>query len=72
MSELSFLFRADKTNVGDWYCPPFRYFQFKPFLVGDILDQKFNLNSSKTVIVGGGELGQPFFSKSFGSFGKRK
>lgn len=61
MSELSFLFRADKTNVGDWYCPPFRYFQFKPFLVGDILDQKFNLNSSKTVIVGGGGLGQPFF-----------
>ena len=33
---LHFLFRADKTNVGDWWCVPIRYFPFKPNNVGDI------------------------------------
>ena len=36
---LHFLFRADKTNVGDWWCVPIRYFPFKPSYIGDILNK---------------------------------
>ena len=61
MTSLKFIFRADKTNVGDWWCPPFRYFPFKPSVIGDILDQSFSLENTKTLILGGGGIGSDFF-----------
>lgn len=61
MSKLKFIFRADNTNVGDWWCPPWRYFPFKPGIVGDILDSKFQIDETDTLLVGGGGLGSEFF-----------
>ena len=61
MSKLKFIFRADNTNVGDWWCPPWRYFPFKPGIVGDILDSKFQIDETDTLLVGGGGLGNEFF-----------
>ena len=61
MSKLKFLFRADSTNVGDWWCPPFRYFRFRPHAVGDILDPSFSLSETDILILGGGGLGTEFF-----------
>jgi len=39
-NQLKFLFRADKTNVGDWVCPPFHYFPFRPNFIGDVINIK--------------------------------
>lgn len=48
------IYRRDKTNVGDWYCAPCRYFQL-PDTEGDILDLD-NVSLAPHVIVGGGGL----------------
>ena len=61
MSNLKFLFRADNTNVGDWWCPPFKYFPFKPAAIGDILDPQFTIDKSDILIMGGGGIGNEFF-----------
>ena len=61
MNELKFLFRADNTNVGDWWCPPFKYFPFRPGDVGDILDPSFSLKNTEILILGGGGIGADFF-----------
>ena len=61
MSDLNFIFRANKTNVGEWFSPPFRYFPFKPSLAGDILDEKFSIKQDDIVIIGGGGLGRDNF-----------
>ena len=61
MTDLKFVFRADKTNVGDWWCPPWRYFPFKPGVAGDILNPEFKINESDILIMGGGALGSEFF-----------
>jgi hypothetical protein len=66
MGQLKFLFRADDTNVGDWWCPPFRYFPFKPAAIGDILDPSFAIEKSDTVIIGGGGIGSDFFLPNLG------
>ena len=58
---MAFVFRADDTNVGDWYSPPFRYFPFKPNRVFDILDRAADLSKERVVVVGGGGLGRTFF-----------
>ncbi len=58
---IQFLFRADKTNVGDWWCVPVRYFPFKPNKVGDITDQSIVLNDIDTLIIGGGGIGSEYF-----------
>ena len=58
---LHFLFRADKTNVGDWWCTPIRYFPFKPSYVGDILNKSIPLDKIQTLIIGGGGIGSDFF-----------
>ena len=63
MADLKFIFRADKTNVGDWFCPPFRYFPFKPSKIGDILDEKFTIRQDDIVIIGGGGIGTDFFKQ---------
>ena len=63
MSQLKFIFRADRTNVGDWACPPFKYFPFKPFQIGDILDEKFSIRQDDIVIIGGGGIGTNFFKQ---------
>ena len=63
ISKLKFIFRADRTNVGDWFCPPFRYFPFKPSQIGDILDEKFTIRKDDIVIIGGGGIGTDFFIK---------
>lgn len=61
MSQLKFIFRADNTNVGDWWCPPFRYFPFKPSAIGDILNSEFEIKKTDTLIIGGGGIGSEFF-----------
>ena len=61
MSQLKFIFRSDNSNVGDWWCPPWRYFPFKPGTVGDILDPNFEIKETDILLVGGGGLGNEFF-----------
>ena len=61
MSNISFLFRADNKNVGDWWCPPFRYFPFKPGNIGDVLNINFNLSDTSILIIGGGGIGSEYF-----------
>ena len=63
------IFRADKTNVGDAYCPPFRYFPFKEKKYIDILALNSNFegnvfSNNELVIFGGGGLGKNFFLKN--------
>ena len=55
------MFRRDNTNVGDWWCPPSRYFPFKAAREGDILDPDFDFSGIDTLILGGGGLGAEFF-----------
>lgn len=59
---MTHVFRADNTNVGDWFCPPFRYFPFRPAQAMDILAPAIDLAGAKVVIVGGGGLGTEFFA----------
>lgn len=58
---MAFVFRADRTNVGDWWCLPFRYFPFKPASIYDIVGNMQGIESERMVIVGGGGLGTDFF-----------
>lgn len=61
MTDLAFIYRMDKKNVGDWVCSPSLYFPFKPALKGDILDKNLNLQGIDTLILGGGGLGTKYF-----------
>lgn len=61
MTNLKFIFRADNTNVGDWWSPPWKYFPFKPGVALDILDTTNKINPNDTLIIGGGGLGNEFF-----------
>ena len=63
------IFRTDKTNVGDAYCPPFMYFPFKEKKYIDILALNSNFegnvfSNNELVIFGGGGLGKNFFLKN--------
>lgn len=58
---MAFVFRADRTNVGDWWCLPFRYFPFKSTNIYDITGSRQGIESEKILIVGGGGLGTTFF-----------
>ena len=58
------IFRADDTNVGDWHCAPFRYFDLGPTRL-DILDldrandraeESANAIADRHVVLGGGGL----------------
>lgn len=60
MANLNFIFRADNTNVGDWWCPPFRYFPFRPANIFDILNEDIKLDKNDIIILGGGGLGSEF------------
>ena len=61
MSRLKFIFRADKTNVGDWWCAPSRYFPFRPGVYLDVCDPQLKIENTDTIIVGGGGLGTEYF-----------
>lgn len=61
MSYIKFLFRADNTNVGDWWCPPWKFFPFKPGTVNDIADVNCKITNTDILIVGGGGLGSEHF-----------
>ena len=56
------VFRADPTNVGDWWSPPARYFKLGDVECIDIIKSERVRNLRGTVIVGGGGLGRPFFA----------
>ncbi|WP_148294416.1 polysaccharide pyruvyl transferase family protein [Azospirillum sp. B506] len=58
--DLIHVFRADPTNVGDWYCPPGRYFPFGSRNACDILSVQSH-DLPRRVILGGGCLMMPFF-----------
>jgi len=64
------IFRADPTNAGDWWSPPFRYFPFKPGKVFDILSWKDIPDIEEACIVGGGGLGREFFAQALASIQK--
>lgn len=72
MVDLAFLFRADETNAGDWWCPPFRYFRFKPAIAGDVLDTSLNTEGLSTIIVGGGGIGTEFFRPHLNRLSRRR
>lgn len=62
MTNIANIFRADDTNVGDWHCPPFRYFDLGQNYV-DILDfdpggaeAAANDIAGRHVVLGGGGL----------------
>ena len=57
------IFRADPTNVGDAFCPPFLYFPFRDKRYLDILkiDPTTSFQRNETIIIGGGGLGTDFF-----------
>jgi hypothetical protein len=59
------IFRADPTNVGDAFCPPFIYFPFKNKRYIDILNinQNTTFHRDEIIIVGGGGLGKEFFKE---------
>ena len=60
-NDLAFIFRADRQNVGDWFCSPYRYFPFRPANRFDICNPDIPLNNYRSFILGGGGLGAPFF-----------
>jgi len=72
MKQIKFIFRADSTNCGDWWCPPFRYFPFRPGVAGDIFDSEFKVENSDTVILGGGGIGSPTFETHLDRIKKSK
>jgi hypothetical protein len=54
------VFRRDNTNVGDWYCPPNRYFAFTNVVEADILTFDPGLLDGNVLVGGGGLLAQTF------------
>jgi hypothetical protein len=49
------IFRKDPTNVGDWYCTPFRYFPLGDQPAADVYEEPL-VEEGDTVVVGGGGL----------------
>ncbi len=66
------IYRADETNVGDWWSPPGRYFPFKPAPIFDILNSEVIPNDNSLYIVGGGGLGREFFRQHLLNLTKRR
>jgi len=59
---MKYVFRADNTNVGDWWSPPWKYFDFHGSAsIYDILDTTANIRRTDTLLIGGGGLGAEFF-----------
>ena len=54
------VFRADVSNVGDWYCAPIRYFPFGDASQTDILTVDPATLNADVVVGGGGLLAQTF------------
>lgn len=57
---LTALYRADSTNVGDWYCPPHRYFDLKTDAEADIIDFNPQTGSGSIILGGGGLVAKTF------------
>ena len=55
------VFRADATNAGDWWSPPFRHFPLRPADWFDILTPERIPNLAEPCLVGGGGLGRENF-----------
>ena len=53
--------RRDRTNVGDWWSPPERYFPLDVSKSFDLLDSESLPNLPTTYIIGGGGLGNGSF-----------
>lgn len=65
-SEILSIFRFDSTNAGDYFCPPFRYFNFGSYRCKDIIDVKDPSElPQKLIIGGGGLLGSSSFNPYF-------
>lgn len=54
------VFRTDETNVGDWYCAPYRYFDFPNKATADILDVSPEHLAPDVVLGGGGLIAKTF------------
>jgi hypothetical protein len=52
---------ADKTNAGDWWSPPGRYFPLKPKAIHSLVTYRPSPEGREIHIVGGGGLGTEFF-----------
>lgn len=57
------VFRKDKTNVGDWWSPPHKYFPLNSAGSVDLIDKDTLPNRPLTYIVGGGGLGNASFAE---------
>jgi hypothetical protein len=57
---LTHIFRIDPSNVGDWFCPPFRYFSFPESYAVDILPINTEQISSHVILGGGGLIAKTF------------
>ena len=63
MSQINNIFsayRVDPENVGDWWSPPHKYFNFSPTEIMDIKNIK-TTSQPNTIIIGGGGLGREDF-----------
>ncbi|RZJ91571.1 MAG: hypothetical protein EON88_17215, partial [Brevundimonas sp.] len=60
MTRAGQVFRADETNVGDWWCPPSRYFDLPDPAVGDIKDLDLETLADHVVVGGGGLISANF------------
>ncbi|RZJ79717.1 MAG: hypothetical protein EON88_32725 [Brevundimonas sp.] len=60
MTRAGQVFRADETNVGDWWCPPSRYFDLQDPAVGDIKDLDLETLADHVVVGGGGLISANF------------
>lgn len=59
---VSFIFRQDSTNVGDWFCLPSRFFHFPDSDVSDIISFDAESLKENVVVGGGGLLAKTFHS----------
>ena len=58
------IFRKDKTNVGDWWSPPHKYFPLDISASIDLLNSETVPNEPGLYIVGGGGLGNSGFNST--------
>lgn len=64
--DIASVFRYDTTNVGDFYCPPFRYFDMGSYRSVDIMNLQDVATLPQNLIIGGGGLlGSPTFKPYF-------
>lgn len=65
------LHKKDPLNIGDYYCNPSRYFKFENLQSGNLLKNKFNLESSHLIVGGGGLIHRTFDEQIINALNQR-